>query len=287
MATAPPVLTDPPPVQAAPPAAPEPADEPDAIDALLAEPPPPLSLPPIPAPAAAAPSEPGAALPAAPQPYVPSAASPAAAEAPAALPSGPQPYVPSTPPTATPGDPTQSVELSEDEAEGDPNAALPRAPQPYLSLPGSPLFEPNPSARGPRPYVAPRSLLYELPSVAEQAYESGVRGNAMAAQVARGPLDGGWTVLGPNGDALFRLQLSDDGSAVDGAWTDPNVPPGTRSGLVLPTFRTPGSPVALRFTERPGAAPVVITLAPGLRFRAWSGQVERAGERTAITLQPF
>lgn len=298
VSTAPPALAEP--SAAAPPAAalpsPEPAQAtaaaaspeppasdapPDAIDELLANPAP-LALPPVPV------TPPAPTVATAPATVIPGGAAPtsapAAAEAAAALPAVPQPYVPSTPPTAVPSDPTRSVELSEDEAEGDPNAALP--PQPYVSLPGSPLFEPR-TAAAPRPYVAPRSLSYEIPAVAEQLYESGVRGNALAAQVGRGPLDGGWNVVGADGAAILRLQLSDDGSAVDGAWTDPNVPPGIRSGLITPAFRIPGSQVTLRFSERAGGDAVTLILTPGGGYRVWSGQLDRGGRRTAVTLRPF
>ena len=290
--TAPPSLPPPAPAEAPPPSPerqPEapPSPEPDAIDSLLGPPP-----EPPPAPASTPPSVAPAGEPPPPEPEpsaAPAGLPPELQGTSPRLPPAPQPYVPSTAPTEAPGQPgVPAAEISEDEAESgrrEAAPALPSGPQPYLSLPGTPLFERPAVSAAPRPFVAPRSLAYEIPAVAEQLYESGVLGNARAAQLGRGPLDGGWTVVAADGRTLYRLQLSDDGSAVDGAWTDPNVPLGSRSGLVPPAFRVPGSAVTFRFAERPGQPPVALTLTPIGSAGLWRGELERAGERTSVTLQ--
>lgn len=273
--TAPAVVAEPPPpvqlVPAPPPLA-VPAPPLDPIEELLgtdeseeAEPAPtiepepePQLLPAEPPPAASVPPAPTLPLP---RPAAPIPTAPIRPEPGASLPTGPQPYRA----TPTPAEPA-------------PN--LPTGPRPYLSLP------PTPAPRASvRPYEAPRNA-YELPSVAEQRYEAGVRSSAQAAQSQQGRLDGSWLVAGVDGARLYFLQLVDQGAgAVEGAWRDANGLPGVRSGFLASAARE-GAGLTLRFFERSGAAPVTLTLRPGGDGRAWSGELDRNDGRRSVTMRP-
>lgn len=250
------------PVSASPQPAPAPALAPSADaspPAAAAEPPPPVQLVPPPPPLVVP-----SALPE-PAPIVPSAATPAEAPEPAAsLPVGPRPYRPA--PIAP------SVPDQEDEE----SVELPPGPRPYNSLPSTPA----PAPSGNRPYEASGW-------VSEEAYESRVRTSALAAQNQRGSLDGAWLVTGADGARLYGLQLSDDGrGGIEGAWRDANGLPGLRSGFIASASRD-GPTLTLRFFERNGTRPVVLTLQPGPDGFSWTGAVDRADGHRTVAMRPL
>lgn len=64
---------------------------------------------------------------------------------------------------------------------------------------------------------------YEAPPDAvERAYDRGVNQAEATMDSRMGPLDGGWRVLGQDGETLFTLLLFDEGrgGSVEGAWRD-------------------------------------------------------------------
>lgn len=122
-------------------------------------------------------------------------------------------------------------------------------------------------------------------------YNGTVRGGAALAQSRQGPLDGGWTLLGSDGAALFALQLVDTGEGgVEGAWRDARpstagpatAGPATRpeaSGFIAAISREPGRAV-LRFLEPGASAPTVVSVSPALDGR-WRGTLARDNGSTA------
>jgi hypothetical protein len=115
-----------------------------------------------------------------------------------------------------------------------------------------------------------------FPDNDELAYESSVRTRAMIEQGGKGPLDGGWTVLGPDGDALYALQLVDEGfGTLDGAWRVAGTP-ATRSGFFTFASRYAG-PLVLKFQDRAGAPVTTLTLTPHRAVEPGPGRWSGAG----------
>jgi hypothetical protein len=108
-------------------------------------------------------------------------------------------------------------------------------------------------------------------------YTSTVRGGALIAQSRQGQLDGGWTLAGPDGAALYVLQLVDAGEGwLEGAWREGGEATGARpgaSGFIGLISRESGR-VVLRFLEPGAPAPTAVTLqmAPD---GSWRGQAAR------------
>ena len=109
-------------------------------------------------------------------------------------------------------------------------------------------------------------------------YTSTVRGGAAIAQSRQGQLDGGWTLAGDDGGALYVLQLVDAGEGwIEGAWRKDGA--GTAngpaaSGYIALISRESGR-VVLRFLEPGAAAPTAVTLEPAADG-SWRGQAARA-----------
>lgn len=108
-------------------------------------------------------------------------------------------------------------------------------------------------------------------------YEATVRGGAAVAQGRQGALDGGWTLAGADGAALFALQLVDtgEGGSLEGAWRDLRAPSARDSGFIALIGREPGLTI-LRFFEPGARAPTVVTLEPKLDG-SWRGRLQSAG----------
>lgn len=138
---------------------------------------------------------------------------------------------------------------------------------------------PPPQAAAPAPTPAPSGAAIPV----DQAYELRIKGSIAAAQGLQGPLDGGWTVAGPDGTALYGLQIVDPAGGerpLEGAWRDMRRPGAVGStGLVETLERTDGGVVA-RFSPRPDHA-VVLTLTPEDEIR-WRGDLVEGAARTRV-----
>lgn len=203
------------------------------------------------------------------------------------------PPVPIPPPVAVPSPPVAPAasppRVSGTIPPSAPTSSYPRAPatppaaysRPYTPSPIPPGFNTGP---GPAPTLD-RPIGPGFPTDDEAAYERSVRNNALAAQGGRGPLDGGWLVSGADGTQLYALQLVDEGlGTLDGAWRTAGNGPATRSGFFAFASRTPGT-VSLRFVEKPGAPLTTLTLKADAFGRAWSGELERAGETRPVVMR--
>jgi hypothetical protein len=118
-------------------------------------------------------------------------------------------------------------------------------------------------------------------------YNGTVRGGAAMAQSRQGQLDGGWTLAGPDGAALYVFQLVDAGEGwLEGAWRAGAKPIGAgpgASGFIALISRESGR-VVLRFLEPGAAAPTAVTLEMAADG-SWSGQAARGdGQPTAVRM---
>jgi hypothetical protein len=119
---------------------------------------------------------------------------------------------------------------------------------------------------------------------AEQVYEMRVKGSIVAAQGLQGPLDGGWKVAGPDGTALYALQIVDPAGGygpLEGAWRDVRRPGAVGSTGLIDSVVRDGSDLVVRFSAKPGRS-TTLTLHPTGETR-WAGDLVEAGAaRTVI-----
>lgn len=157
-----------------------------------------------------------------------------------------------------------------EEAEPD----LPVGPRPYSEV-------------GPAPSTRSRSAVDtpELPSrgMGGDAWSERVRARSEAAQNRQGSLDGGWTVAGEDGVALYALQLVDaPGGELEGVWRE------TPGGGVLPvsglftSASRQGSQTSLSFEAPRDGGTATLLLTPGAD--GWTGQLTVGGQARPVRL---
>jgi hypothetical protein len=119
---------------------------------------------------------------------------------------------------------------------------------------------------------------------AAEAYDLRVKGSILAAQGLQGPLDGGWSIEGPDGTTLYALQIVDKvggGTGLEGAWRDVRRAGAVGStGLVDFVDRAPGGFLA-RFSPRPGQIATLDLTPRG--DGSWSGKLNENGVETRVT----
>jgi hypothetical protein len=207
------------------------------------------------------------------------APAPASAQAPPAPPVVPAPPAPDTALSADQAiDPladliAQSGPQTTDEEETAPQAPAPPHKPTILPIPGRDPDEVDPNRAIPQGAYVP---------VAE-AYDLRVKGSIVAAQGLQGPLDGGWTIEGPGGAALYALQLVDKVGGYDGlegAWRDTRRPGAVGStGLIDFVDRSYGGFLA-RFSPRPGQLATLDLTPRG--DGSWSGKLNENGVETPV-----
>jgi hypothetical protein len=117
-----------------------------------------------------------------------------------------------------------------------------------------------------------------------EAYDLRVKGSILAAQGLQGPLDGGWSIEGPDGAGLYVLQLVDrvggDGP-VEGAWRDPRRAGAVGStGLIDVVDRSDGGFLA-RFSPRAGQLATLDLTPRG--DGSWTGKLNENGTQILVT----
>jgi hypothetical protein len=118
-----------------------------------------------------------------------------------------------------------------------------------------------------------------------KTYDRAVRETADAARARSGRLDGGWTLAGADGRALYRFQFLDHGTgSTEGAWRDLNGGGGLKGSGVLSLVDYDGGRLVLRFYETGPEDPVVVTVAPS-PTGAWNGELVRKGASTPVRLK--
>ena len=110
-------------------------------------------------------------------------------------------------------------------------------------------------------------------------YAGTVRGGAAAAQSRQGEMDGGWTLAGAQGEALYALQLADTGEGlIEGAWRAAGgqgaTPARSASGFITLASRAEGR-MTLWFLEPQADAPTAIKLERAVDG-SWRGELTRA-----------
>ncbi len=206
--------------------------------------------------------------------------------------------------------PDQSTDAAEDEPEvtqREEQEALLAAPFTPGAQPSAPVLLPQtPQAIPPSPptvtTVTPRRpapphptldrpvMIDEIdrspdspPTPLDLGYEARIRGSASSAQGLLGPLDGGWTVRGADGAALYGLQLVDRGSggALEGAWRA--LGGSGRVGLIESLDRQ-GSVLIVRINRGYGRPLTVLTLSAG-SDGSWIGDLSDEAGTRAVTMR--
>ena len=201
----------------------------------------------------------------------------------------PQPATPQ--PTAPAPAPDQQVpaaldplgDLITQTGTTDEEDTAPTAPVPYHK----PTILPIPTPEAPTASYPPGGD-HAVPQgnyiPAEQVYEMRVKGSIVAAQGLQGPLDGGWKVAGPDGAALYALQIVDPAGGygpLEGAWRDVRRPGAVGSTGLIDSIVRDGSDLIVRFSARAGQL-TMLTLHPTGETR-WAGDLVEAGAaRTVI-----
>jgi len=114
-----------------------------------------------------------------------------------------------------------------------------------------------------------------------QAYDARIRASFAAAQGFLGPLDGGWTLSGPNWK--YSLQIVDRRDRLEAVWRNLNRPGALEASGVVDNIARNGATLTLSIEEKPAVA-LKVTLHNTAEGR-WSGEVLRGAERLVVTME--
>lgn len=214
--------------------------------------------------------------------------------------------------------PDQSTDEGEPEAQGtapsEAASALQSAPFTPGAQPAVPILTPQPVAPASAPQGYVRATPYDPgagalqpsapsrptldrpvmlnetgrspdgpPTPIDLGYEARIRGSAASAQGLQGPLDGGWTVRGPDGTAIYGFQLVDRGGygPLEGAWRA--IGGSGRVGLIDSLDRQ-GSILTVRITRGYGKPVTVMTLTAG-SDGSWMGDMSDESGTRPVTMR--
>lgn len=168
---------------------------------------------------------------------------------------------------------------------------LPQTPQAIPPAEPAPAITATPRRPAPaRPTLERPVMIDEAgrspdgpPTPLDLGYEARIRGSASSAQGLQGPLDGGWTVRGPDGAALYGFQLVDrsGGGGLEGAWRA--MGGSGRVGLIDSLERT-GSMLTVRINRGYGRPVTVLTLSAGADG-GWVGDLSDETGTRAVTMR--
>ena len=117
-----------------------------------------------------------------------------------------------------------------------------------------------------------------------EAYDLRIKGSILAAQGLQGPLDGGWSIEGTDGAALYRLQIVDKvggGDALEGAWRDPRRTGAVGSTGLIDFLDRSDSGFLARFSPRAGRLATLDLTPRG--DGSWTGKLNENGTETPVT----
>ena len=138
----------------------------------------------------------------------------------------------------------QSQSGEEDDQPGAPAAPVP-APAPTA-----------PTAPGnPAPYT----------DLDAKAYAEAILAAAKQAQAMQGPLDGGWSLTGPDGRRMYSFRMVDQGQGMgvaQGAWRDMQAGEGPATSGFVASVGYDGDKLMLRFYEAGPDDLIVLTVKP-------------------------
>ena len=135
--------------------------------------------------------------------------------------------------------------------------------------------------------LTPGAALAQGSDSGDALIDARIRAAAAAAESLQGPLDGAWTLVGADGTQIYAFQLVDKPSGAtppEGVWRDlrrPQTP--SDIGLIDSLSRGPGT-LTMSFVAQTGQAATLVVLKTG-PDGAWSGQLNEAGQTTAVTLR--
>ena len=204
--------------------------------------------------------------------------------------------IPSTPPVA--GDPQAVIPLVAAPPAPDTAISADQAVDPLADLitqSSSQTTDEEPAVQAPAPPHKPTILPIPAPEPPPgsatggpvplaEAYDLRVKGSILAAQGLQGPLDGGWSIEGPNGATLYTLQIVDKVGGYDGlegAWRDVRRSGAVGSTGLIDFADRASSGLLVRFSPRPGQL-ATLDLTPS-DDRSWSGKLNENGVETAVT----
>jgi hypothetical protein len=143
------------------------------------------------------------------------------------------------------------------------------------------------------PIPAPEPPVDEIPGHAvpqgsyvpmAEAYDLRVKGSILAAQGLQGPFDGGWSIDGPDGRALYALQIVDKVGGYDGlegAWRDVRRVGAVGSTGLIDFVDRSYSGFQARFSPRPGQLAALDLTPRG--DGTWTGKLTENGVQTLVT----
>ncbi|MBV9995624.1 MAG: hypothetical protein JO127_10460 [Caulobacteraceae bacterium] len=120
-----------------------------------------------------------------------------------------------------------------------------------------------------------------------ESLDARIRASAEAAESLQGPLDGGWTLAGPDGQAIYAFQIVDKPGGLDpleGVWRDLRRPTMPGDIGLIDTLQRGAGALTISFVLRPGAPTTVIQLRSGADG-GWSGELREGGAVTKVTLR--
>jgi len=162
----------------------------------------------------------------------------------------------------------------------DEEETAPEAPPP----PHRPTILPIPAPETPEDETPGHAVPQGAYMPVAEAYDLRIKGSILAAQGLQGPLDGQWTITGPDGATLYALQIVDPVggySALEGAWRDVRrVGAVGSTGLIDFVDRSSGD-FLTRFSPRPGQL-ATLALRPAADG-GWSGRLNENGVEIAVT----
>ena len=129
---------------------------------------------------------------------------------------------------------------------------------------------------------APAALAQGDGAPAPQDLGDRLGASAAAAQALQGPLDGGWSLVGPGNRTLFVFEFIDPPGGrgpLSGAWRDPNGPSGAQGGGPLTRVARSERYLALTFAP-PGGRAVAVALHQSVG-QMWAGRLSLGGAASA------
>jgi hypothetical protein len=122
--------------------------------------------------------------------------------------------------------------------------------------------------------------------IASQDFGERIGASAAAAQALQGPLDGAWSLVGPDNRTLFVFEFIDPPGGkgpLNGAWRDPNRPSGAEDGGVFTRIARTERTVRLAFPPPGGrGGGVALHRADG---GMWAGRLSLGGIDYAVRLR--
>ncbi len=113
-----------------------------------------------------------------------------------------------------------------------------------------------------------------------------IRGASAAAQVLQGPMDGAWSLQGPEGDALYSFLFVDPNrpaATLEGAWRDHRRGEGMSATGVIANLQRTANLLQASFYPKGGAETATLSLIQNADG-GWTGQLVQGGVTTPVRM---